>query len=108
LGVGIKWSQWIAAYRALDRSLGGERRPTRVQRYTARRPGAMSIIACTPLVTFFLLLVLMSHGSWGDAILAAGLGLCLAPVYYPLALLERRRQRRLVRLGLWRGTDPKH
>jgi len=106
--VELRWSTWVAAYRAVNRALGGELPPTRLQRYAARSPIAMSIIASTPLVTFSLLLGLPSNGSWGDAPLGAGLGLCLAPVLYPFLLLERRRQRRLVRLGLWRGEEPRH
>lgn len=90
------------AWWAADRALGGQRRPTRVQKGVARHPIGAGLGAAVPCTLFFLTL---SRGEEPhDLVLAVLFGLVMGCVFGLTAASERLRQRRLKRLGLWDGT----
>ncbi|WP_234344242.1 hypothetical protein [Streptomyces sp. NRRL F-5123] len=82
--------------------MGGQRPPTRSQKWAARHPVATGLCAAVPTTLFFLAL---SPGTApGDLAFAAFSGLALGLVFSLTAASERLRQRRLKRLGLWNGS----
>lgn len=87
---------------ALDRALGGQRRPTRIQKRVARHPVGTGLCAA---VSFALFLLLVSSGEGPDDLLfAVFLGLVMGLVLGLTAASERLRQRGLERLGMWDGS----
>ncbi len=92
----------VDAFWALDRALGGQRRPTRTQKWVARRPLGAGLCAAVPFTLFCLAL---SDEQESDDLLFAGFaGLAVGVVFGLTAVLERLRQRRLKRLGIWDGA----
>jgi len=85
----------------VDRFLGGERPPTRSQKFAARHPFVVTLLAGTVWAAYFLLLPGVQPS---DFLIAPVGGLLLGGIFGLTALHERHRQRRLRRLGLWDGS----
>ncbi|MEU2182228.1 hypothetical protein [Streptomyces thermolilacinus] len=97
------WRRSLAdGFWALDRALGGQRRPTRIQKWVARHPIGTGLCVAVPF-TFFLLL-LSGEEEPGDPLFAVMFGLLMGLVLGLTAVSERLRQRRLKRLGVWDGS----
>ncbi|MEU7698859.1 hypothetical protein ACF064_06630 [Streptomyces sp. NPDC015492] len=88
---------------ALDRALGGERRPTRLQRRVARRPIRLGLCLAVPFALFLLLV--SPDDEAGNVPIAVLGGLFLGLLFSVAAGAERLRQRRLRRRGLWDGRS---
>lgn len=82
--------------------MGGQRRPTRVQKRVARHPIGAGLCVAVPFTLF--LLMLSREEEPDDPLFAAVLGLLIGLVFSLTAVSERRRQRRLKRLGVWDGS----
>lgn len=95
-----RWRSAGEAFGALDRVLGGQRRPTRIQKWAARHPIGAGLC---PAVPFTVLLLVLSPAGGPGAPSSVAMGLFMAVVFALSALSERLRQRRLKRLGLWDG-----
>ncbi|MFE4971277.1 DUF6404 family protein [Kitasatospora sp. NPDC056651] len=96
------WQRSLAdGFWALDKALGGQRRPTRFQKWAGRHPVQAGLWVAAPL-TLFLWLV---SGEDGDSPLFVVIGgLTTGLIFGLTAALERLRQRRLKRLGVWDGA----
>lgn len=82
--------------------MGGQRRPTRLQKWVARRPIGAGIRVAVP---FTLLVLSLSRAEEpDDALFAVVSGLFMGLVFGLTAASERLRQRRLKRLGTWDGS----
>jgi len=90
------------AFWAVDRALGGQRRPTRVQKWVARHPIGTGLAVAVPFTLFLLLL--SREDEPDDPAFAVLFGLMMGAVFGLTAVSERLRQRRLRRLGRWDGT----
>ncbi|MFE0700137.1 hypothetical protein [Streptomyces sp. NPDC058872] len=96
------WRRSLAdGFWALDRLLGGQRRPTRFQKWAARHPVRAGLCLAVP---FFLFMVLLSHEEPGVPLFAVAFGLLIWLGFGLTAFSERLRQRRLKRLGVWNGS----
>ncbi|MFF4832162.1 hypothetical protein [Streptomyces sp. NPDC001315] len=91
----------VRAFWAVDRFLGGERPPARTQKFAARHPVLLTLLAGTVWAVYFLLLPGVQPS---DFVIAPVGGLLLGGILGLTALYERARQRRLRRLGLWDGS----
>ncbi|WP_037624157.1 hypothetical protein [Streptomyces aureus] len=89
------------AFWAVDRLLGGERPPTRTQKFAARHPLVLSLLTGAVWAVYFLVLPDVQPS---DYVIAPFGSLLLGGIFGFTALYERRRQRRLRRLGLWNGS----
>lgn len=87
---------------ALDRALGGQRRPTRIQKWVARHPVGTGLCLAMPFALFFLMV--SSEDEPDGPVLAALGGLVMGLLFGLTAAGERLRQRRLKRLGVWDGS----
>ncbi|MFE7528221.1 hypothetical protein ACFU7Y_21250 [Kitasatospora sp. NPDC057542] len=87
---------------AVDRALGGQKRPTRIQKWAARHPIGTGLCMAVPFTLFFLML--SREEEPGDPLFAVVFGLLLGLVFGLTAVSERLRQRRLKRLGIWDGS----
>ncbi|MGW8872406.1 hypothetical protein [Streptomyces mirabilis] len=85
----------------MDRFLGGERPPTRTQKFVARHPVLLALLAGTVWAAYFLLLPGVQQS---DFVIAPVGGFLLGGTLGLTAFYERHRQRRLRRLGLWDGS----
>ncbi len=94
----VKGGDLARAYWAVDRALGGQRPPTRSQMFAARRPLVVWLVA--GIVWWGLFIILLE----GDVLPALGIGVLLGGLLAMFARIERGRQRRLVRLGVWDGV----
>lgn len=94
------------AFWALDRALGGQRRPTRFQRWAGRYPVRAGLCVGLPTALFFaLFLVLVAEETRAaDLFVAAALGLLPGAVLGLTVASERLRQYRLKRTGTWDGV----
>lgn len=90
------------AFWTLDRALGGQRRPTRIQKWVARHPIGTGLCVAVPFTLFFLMLSREEEPD--DPMFAVVFGLALGLVFALTAVSERLRQRRLKRLGVWDGS----
>ncbi|MEV7346308.1 hypothetical protein [Streptomyces sp. NPDC093544] len=97
-----RWRSLSEAFWALDRAMGGQRRPTRVQKWVARHPIGAGLCVAVPF-TLFLLMVSREEEP-DDPLFAVVFGLLIGLVFSLTAVSERRRQRRLKRLGIWDGS----
>lgn len=98
-----KWKRsFVDAFWAWDRALGGQRRPTRIQKWVARHPIRTGLCAAVPFTIFYL--TLSREEEPDDLLFAALAGLAMGGVFGLTAVLERLRQRRLKRLGIWDGS----
>ncbi|MBT2525613.1 hypothetical protein J7E91_09240 [Streptomyces sp. ISL-99] len=79
----------------LDRSLDGQRRPTRIQKWVARHPIGTGLCVAVPFTLFFLMLSREEEPD--DPLFAVVFGLALGLVFALTAVSERLRQRRLKR-----------
>jgi hypothetical protein len=91
----------VRAFWTVDRLLGGERPPTRTQKFVARHPVILSLLAGAAWAAYFLLLADVQPS---DYVIAGIGGVLLGGIFGLTALSEGRRQRRLRRLGLWDGS----
>ncbi|MGY3202563.1 hypothetical protein [Streptomyces sp. TE5632] len=89
------------AFWALDRVLGGQQPPTRLQQWVARHPVGAGLCMAVPFTLLFWLMA--EEGEPGPFLFAVLCGLPIALVFGLTAFLERLRQRRLRRLGIWDG-----
>jgi len=97
------WRQSLTdRFWAWDRLLGGQRRPTRIQKWVARHPIGTGFCAAAPFTLFFLLLSREEEPN--DPLFAVTFGLITGLIFGLTALSERLRQRRLKRLGIWNGS----
>ncbi|OKJ65260.1 hypothetical protein AMK27_05525 [Streptomyces sp. CB02009] len=96
------WRSVGNVFWAVDRALGGERRPTSGQKWAARRPVAAGLLLAVPFTLLFL--ALSSEGGAVGAALAVLGGLVMGVLFALAATAERLRQRRLKRRGLWDGS----
>ncbi|MEV8125378.1 hypothetical protein AB0P07_14950 [Streptomyces sp. NPDC085944] len=93
---------FVDAFWIWDQVLGGQRRPTRIQKWVARRPIGAGLCAGVP---FTLLCLTLSREEEPDDLLFAAFAGCAMGVIFGLtAVAERLRQRRLKRLGIWDGS----
>ncbi|MFE4361289.1 hypothetical protein ACFVXH_35260 [Kitasatospora sp. NPDC058184] len=86
---------------ALDKVLGGQRRPTRFQKWAGRHPVQAGLWVAAPL-TLFLWLVSGDETDSPLFVVIGGLATWL--ILGLTAASERLRQRRLKRLGIWDGS----
>ncbi|WP_255310890.1 hypothetical protein [Streptomyces viridosporus] len=101
-GVKKWWRSPGRAFWALDRALGGRRRPTRLQRWAARHPVRTGLYLAVPFTLFFWM---VSPEGEPDAFLfAVPGGLLVGSCIGFFVFLERLRQRRLERLGTGDGS----
>ncbi|WP_369141817.1 hypothetical protein [Streptomyces sp. R44] len=87
---------------AWDRALGGQRPPTRIQKWAARHPVGTGLCAAVPSTLFLLLLSREEEPD--DPLFAVMSGLLMGLIFGLTAISERLRQRRLKRLGMWNGS----
>nr|WP_237535369.1 hypothetical protein [Streptomyces sp. SID3343] len=87
---------------AVDRLLGGQRRPTRSQKWAARHPISAGLCLAVPFALLFL--VVSPERGIGSVLLAMLGGLIMGIIFTLVAGGERLRQRRLKRLGIWDGS----
>ncbi|MEU7182407.1 MULTISPECIES: hypothetical protein [Streptomyces] len=90
------------AFWHLDRTLGGQRRPTRVQKWVARHPIGAGLCVAVPFTLFCLLLSRADEPD--DPLFAVFFGPAMGLVFALTAVSERLRQRRLKRLGISDGS----
>lgn len=90
------------AFWALDRVLGGQQPPTRLQQWVARHPVGAGLCMAVPFTLFFC--VTAPEGEPGSLLFAVIFGLLMGLLFGLTAVLERLRQRRLRRLGIWDGS----
>ncbi|MEV6121143.1 hypothetical protein AB0M23_11530 [Streptomyces sp. NPDC052077] len=83
------------AFRTLDRVLGGQRPPTRLQRRVAEHPYVAGLCVTVPYILFFLLIA--PEDETGNLPFATLGGLAVGTCFTLTALAERSRQRRLER-----------
>lgn len=95
------WRSLSGALWTLDRALGGQKRPTRLQKWMARHPIGAGLCGAVPFTLFFL--GVSREGEPDDLMFAAVFGLALGVGFALTAVAERYRQRRLKRLGIWDG-----
>ncbi|MCX2926280.1 DUF6404 family protein [Streptomyces sp. NEAU-W12] len=101
------WRSLVDAFWALDRALGGQRRPTRFQKWVGRHPIKAGLcVALPPAIFFGLFFWLVSDEEEPNNLLLAVIGGLLMGLIFSLftAASERLRQRRLKRLGIWDGS----
>lgn len=91
----------VRAFWVVDRFLGGERPPSRTQKFAARHPLLLTLLAGTGCAAYFLVLPGVQPS---DFVIAPVAGFLLGGIFGLTALYERCRQRRLRRLGLWNGS----
>ncbi len=98
-----KWGRSLAdGFWSVDGALGGQRRPTRMQRWASRHPIGVGLCVAVLFALFFFG---VSQGEeFVDALLAVLFGVVMGLLFFLTAVVERRRQRRLVRLGVWDGS----
>lgn len=101
-GVTSWWRSLGNAFWAVDRALGGQRRPTRIQKWVARHPVGAGLCMAVPFAFFFLMV--SSEDESDGPVVAALAGLVVWLLFALTAAGERLRQRRLKRLGLWDGS----
>lgn len=89
------------AFWALDRVLGGQQPPTRVHQWVARHPVMFGLCMSVPFSLFFAMIG--SEEEFSGLFAMVG-GLFMGSLFGLFAFLERLRQRRLRRLGLWDGA----
>ncbi|MEV7427613.1 DUF6404 family protein [Streptomyces sp. NPDC091212] len=99
-------SNWLRslgnAFWALNRALGGQRRPTRIQKWVARHPVGAGLCLAAPFTLFFWLVA--SEDQPDNLLFSVLLGLMMGVFFGLTAFFERLRQRRLKRLGIWNGS----
>ncbi|MFD9972829.1 hypothetical protein [Streptomyces sp. NPDC059017] len=100
------WRSVTNAFWALDRVLGGQRRPTRFQKWVGRHPTKAGLCVGTPAALFYVLFFVMlsDEAELEDILVATLFGLSLGLIFGLTAASERLRQRRLKRLGIWDGS----
>ncbi|QCB26716.1 hypothetical protein E5N77_00095 [Streptomyces sp. SS52] len=96
------WRSLGNAFWAVDRALGGQRRPTRIQKWVARHPVGAGLCMAVSFAFFFL--IVSSEEESDGPVVAALAGLSVWLLFALTAAGERLRQRRLTRLGLWDGS----
>lgn len=97
------WRRALAdGFWALDRALGGQRRPTRFQKWAARHPIGVGLCVAVPFTLFSL--SLSREEEPDDPLFAVLFGLLMGLCFGLTAVSERFRQRRLKRLGIWDGS----
>ncbi|MFJ4321423.1 DUF6404 family protein [Streptomyces lavendulae] len=97
------WRRSLAdGFWALDRVLGGQRRPTGIQKWVARHPVGTGLCVAVPFALFLLLLSREEEPD--DPLFAVMFGLLMGLIFGLTAASERLRQRRLKRLGIWDGS----
>ncbi|WP_406726754.1 hypothetical protein WJ438_21965 [Streptomyces sp. GD-15H] len=101
-GMAKWWRSPGDAFWALDRALGGHRRPTRAQQRVARHPVRAGLCLAVPFTLFFWMV--SPEGEPTGFLFAVLGGLLMGLVYTSFIALERLRQRRLKRLGMWDGS----
>ncbi|SMF78390.1 hypothetical protein [Streptomyces sp. Amel2xC10] len=93
---------FVDAFWTWDQALGGQRRPTRIQKWVARHPIGAGLCAAVPVT--LLCLTLSRAEEPDDRLFAVFAGLAMGVIFGLTAVSERFRQRRLKRLGLWDGS----
>ncbi|MGW1293151.1 hypothetical protein [Streptomyces sp. NPDC002533] len=93
---------FVGAFWTWDRALGGQRRPTRIQKWAARHPIRVGLCAAVPFMLFCL--TLSQEKEPDDLLFAVSAGLSMGVIFGLTAVAERLRQRRLKRLGIWNGS----
>ncbi|MDX3697782.1 hypothetical protein PV726_48030 [Streptomyces europaeiscabiei] len=96
------WRSLGSAFWALDRAMGGQQHPTRVQKWVARHPIGAGLCVAVPFTLFFLMVSREEEPD--DSLFAVVFGLLMGLVFGLTAFSERLRQRRLRRLGIWDGS----
>ncbi|MBL3668831.1 hypothetical protein JL475_23100 [Streptomyces sp. M2CJ-2] len=97
-----RWRSLGKAFWALDRVLGGQQRPTRLHQWVARHPVGTGLCTAVPFTLFFWLTA--PEGEPDSLLFTVIFGLLMGLVFGLTAVLERLRQRRLKRLGIWDGS----
>lgn len=93
----------VRGFWVLDRYMGGNRPPTRFQRFVGHHPLAPAVA----IGLLFLALLVMPSGTQAvDIEVGIAVGALLGLTYYLAAIYERARQRRLIRQGIWEPTPP--
>ncbi|MFG2684471.1 hypothetical protein [Streptomyces sp. NPDC048392] len=92
----------VKGLRAVDRALGGQQHPTRLQRWGARHPLLVALCAGLPFTLFFMALS-QADEIPNNLFLSLGAGLVMGSVFGLTALSERHRQNRLRSIGGQRG-----
>ncbi|MFE0653970.1 hypothetical protein ACFVZH_35985 [Streptomyces sp. NPDC059534] len=90
------------AFWAVDRAIGGQQRPTWIQKRVARHPIGAGLCLAVPFALFFLM-VSPEDEAHGPPLAMLG-GLIMGLLFALAASAERLRQRRLKRLGIWDGS----
>ncbi|MFF9112000.1 hypothetical protein [Streptomyces sp. NPDC014805] len=100
------WRSAVHALWALDRLLGGQRRPTPFQKWVGRHPIKAGTWVGGPVALFSSVFFLMvsDEAEPEDVVVAALFGLVLGLLFGLTAASERLRQRRLKRLGIGDGS----
>ncbi|MFJ7779247.1 DUF6404 family protein [Streptomyces yangpuensis] len=99
----VNWQRSLVhGFWALDRAMGGQRRPTRIQKWVARHRLGTGL--CVAVPTTLLLVLLSPEEGPDDPLFAVLFGLLMGLVFGLTAASERLRQRRLKRLGIWDGS----
>ncbi|EFE76133.1 hypothetical protein K7395_17020 [Streptomyces filamentosus] len=97
------WKRFfVDAFWTWDQTLGGQRRPTRIQKWVARRPVRAGLCATVPVT--LLCLTLSREKEPDDLLFAVSAGLSMGVIFGLTAFAERLRQRRLKRLGIGDGS----
>jgi len=93
----------VRGFWALDRRIGGNRPPTRFERFAGRHPLAPAVA----IGLLFLALIAAPPGTQTvDVEVGIVGGALLGLTYYLTAIYERARQRRLIRQGVWEPAPP--
>ncbi|MDT0307637.1 hypothetical protein RM780_11770 [Streptomyces sp. DSM 44917] len=86
----------------IDRALGGQKPPTRLQQWVARHPIRLALCAAVPAILISAPTI-RTDEMLGDLLIVLAAGLAAGSLFFLTAHWERLRQRRLRRLGVWDG-----
>ncbi|MER8042534.1 hypothetical protein [Streptomyces sp. NPDC094032] len=89
----------VKGFWAVDRFLGGDEPPTRVQRFVGRHP----LVPGVSIGLLVFAVIVVPPGTQAvDVVAGIVFGAALGLTYYGTAIGERARQRRLIRQGIWK------
>ncbi|CAM5500350.1 Integral membrane protein OS=Streptomyces aurantiogriseus OX=66870 GN=GCM10010251_04950 PE=4 SV=1 [Streptomyces aurantiogriseus] len=94
----------VRLFWAMDRALGGDRPPTRAQRYAALHPLRVGLVAGAIATGAFALVALTSRTHPTDIALVLLVGVMMGAIFALTARGERARQTRLRQRKIWNDS----
>lgn len=94
----------VRLFWAVDRAMGGDRPPTRAQRYAAQHPLLVGLTAGVIATGVFAVVALTSETRLTDIVPVLLGGALMGANFGLTARMEKARQTRLRRRGIWNGS----